>query len=451
MEEQANTQESAKQKPIFLLTEEEEKQYQERSEEKTLARKQQYKKWAIFSLMGFVFLGCMYLLFGGNNIQEEPQKGINELVPQAKEVLLPSDKETAYEQELLEQKQSEREASLGALSDYWKEDEPSEVFQNKIPSSASNPVAHSAHTYRDIHRTLGNFYQDNSAYEQQQKLQEEIESLKLQLAEKKEQDPLQAQMALMEKSYEMAAKYMPKNQQETSVLPFSQMNNPSRDNSYPTSKTTNVDQEIQPISPVYSSQPQVVSRLPRQMADSLALEQWMITSQRTFFDAESFKTSPESLKNSIRACTHLEQSLSENTRVQLRLLEPIRVSGVLIPRGELLTASAKVSGDRLLLDVNSIEYQGNVIAISLTVYDLDGQQGLYLLYTPDANAFREIAAGMSQSSGTNFTFNSSAKDQVVSDLSKGVIQGTSSYLSKKIAKPAVKVKAGYQVLLVGKR
>lgn len=132
-------------------------------------------------------------------------------------------------------------------------------------------------------------------------------------------------------------------------------------------------------------------------------------------------------------------------------MEAVRVGQQHIPQGELLTATAKVNGDRLLLDINSIEYKGNIIPVSLTAYDLDGQQGLYLPYNPDANAFREIASSMSSNSGTNFTFNSSAKDQVVSDLSKGVIQGTSSYLSKKIARPAIKVKAGYQVLLVAKK
>lgn len=93
MEEPTRTPETNKQKPSFLLTEQEEKQYQERSEEKALARKQQYKKWAIFTLMGLVFLGCMYLLFGGNTTEEDPKKDINELVPQAKENVLPSDKE----------------------------------------------------------------------------------------------------------------------------------------------------------------------------------------------------------------------------------------------------------------------------------------------------------------------------------------------------------------------
>lgn len=441
MEEPTNTPETTKQRPSFLLTEEEEKQHQERNEEKALARKQQYKKWAIFTLMGLVFLGCMYLLFGGNTTEEDPKKDINELVPQAKENVLPSDKETAYEQELLEQKQFEREASLGALSDYWKED-ILEVPQEEKTTAPPNAIAHSGQTYRDIHHTLGNFYQDNSAYEEQQKLQEEIQRLKSQLAEKESQDPLDTQMALMEKSYQMAAKYMPQN--TNGQTSFSTTETLEK-------KSSVASLEKVAVVPVYTLTNKVVSRLPRKENDSVFWEQWHKTQQRSFINAENSTSTPMFIKNSIRACVHWQQSIRENTRVPLRLLEAVRVGQLHIPQGELLTATAKVNGDRLLLEINSIEYKGNIIPVSLTAYDLDGQQGLYLPYNPDANAFREIASSMSSNSGTNFTFNSSAKDQVVSDLSKGVIQGTSSYLSKKIARPAIKVKAGYQVLLVAKK
>ncbi|WP_392420433.1 conjugative transposon protein TraM [Capnocytophaga canis] len=450
MENHNNTQPLAKQKMSVLLTEEEEKQYEQQSQEKALARKQQYKKWLVFTLMGLVFLGCMYLLFGGDTSSENDPKSMDELVPEAKENVLPSDKEIAYEQALLDQKQSQQEAALGVLSDYWAQDEISQTTHSQAPqrkkeSSTPNAIAHSAHTYRDIHHTLGNFYQDNSVMEEKQRLEEEIEMLKAQLSEKENQDPLDTQMALMEKSYQMASKYLPQNTNGTSTLPsdgFSE--NTKVTNSVPTTEKASV-------LPVYTTENKVVSRLPRKENDSVLTQHWLTQNQRNFVGAESFKQTATPLKNSIRACVHWQQSIRENTRVPLRLLEPIRVAQILIPQGELLTATAKVNGDRLLLEIHSLEYKGKVIPIALTAYDLDGQQGLYLPYTPDANAFREIAASMGGNSGTSFTFNSSAKDQIISDMTKSVVQGTSSYLSKKITRPAIKVKAGYQVLLVAKK
>ena len=94
--------------PSFLVSEEEEKALQERNEEKALAKKQQLKKIIIYALMGIIFLACMYLLFGGGSEQEQTQVGINEAIPQATETLLPSDKEKAYEEALLEEKEADK-------------------------------------------------------------------------------------------------------------------------------------------------------------------------------------------------------------------------------------------------------------------------------------------------------------------------------------------------------
>ena len=441
--------------PSFLVSEEEEKALQERNEEKALAKKQQLKKIVIYALMGIIFLACMYLLFGGGSEQEQTQVGINEAIPQATETLLPSDKEKAYEEALLEEKEADKKASLNALSDYWQEDEGEEypeAIEEEEPTpryrkATPNAFERSAQSYRDIHQTLGSFYQDNSAYEEQQRLKEEIASLKSQLSNKQDPTSIDAQMALMEKSYEMASRYLPKGQQNPSMMGGAGSQEGEGNNS---SEADNAEQSKN-IAPVYTPEEKVVSRLPRKQSEKEALQEWVKEQQTTFFNGESFKPQGSILKNSIRACTHIEQLLGENSRVQLRLLEPIRVAGILIPKGELLTASAKVSGDRLLLTVKSLEYKGKVIPVSIAAYDIDGQQGLYLPVSSDANAFREIAAGMSKSSGSSFTFSSSAKDQIVSELSKGVVQGGTSYLSKKIAQPSIRVKAGYQLLLISKK
>ena len=442
MKELNPTSETETRKSSILLTEEEEKQYEQQSEEKALARKQQYKKWLVFTLMGLVFLGCMYLLFG-NNTEENTQKDVNELVPQAEENLLPNDKEIAYEQEMLNQKQAEKEAALGVLSDYWKENEVVETSQDKKQESYSNPIAQSTHSYQDIHRTLGDFYQDNSALEEKQRLQEEIKMLKTQLTEKEYKDPLDTQMALMEKSYQMASKYLPKNQKDNSIA--------TKSDEYEKRITEELDKTDKDILPVYNLKNQTVSRLPRQHIDSNFYFDELVEEKRGFLDTNVLQKEIAIPKNSIRACIHTKQFIGENSRVQLRLLEPVRVSGIILPKGELLTATAKMNGDRLQLHIKSIEYKGKLMDVSIMAYDLDGQQGLYIPYTPDANAFREIAASMGGNSGTNFTFNSSAKDQVISDIAKGVVQGGSKYLSQKIANPSIEVKAGYQLLLMSKK
>src|SRR5690606_26864564 len=97
--------------------------------------------------------------------------------------------------------------------------------------------------------------------------------------------------------------------------------------------------------------------------------------------------------------------------------------------------NAKFQNGRLELKISSIEIGGNIIPVDITVYDLDGQPGLFVPYSPEMNALSEIAANMSQSSGTSIMMTRSAGQQMAGDLSRGVVQGISGYFSKKIRTP----------------
>ncbi|MGV4438753.1 conjugative transposon protein TraM [Ornithobacterium rhinotracheale] len=438
MEENKTNQEEPK-KFSVLLTDEEQQAQEEQEEAQREENRKQLKKWFIFALMGLAFLGCMYLLFFMGNDSEDKLKGEQDLIPEPTEISLPEDKGEAYEQALLEQKRKEKQMAMQSMGYFSEEDEP-------LTEEDKTAIGSSMASYQNINETLGNFYEEDSNDEEKAQMQEEIDQLKEQLEAKQNHDPLETQMKLMERSYQLANQYNPQQSgqgianEKPDVVP----NNTEEDKAYIGS-----DKEAN-ITPVYSVSNKVVSQLPRALSDEKLLENWVQQNQRGFHSMESQKEEKPMLKNSIKACIHTEQYIDKNNRIPLRLLEPISVAGIVLPKGTLLTAIAKMGEGRLLLDIRSLEYQGRIVPVSVTAYDLDGQRGLYIPYTPGANAFREVAAGLSQSSGTNYTFSSSAKDQIVSEVGKGVLQGTSSYLSKKIAQPKIKVKAGYQVLLVSK-
>lgn len=85
----------------------------------------------------------------------------------------------------------------------------------------------------------------------------------------------------------------------------------------------------------------------------------------------------------------------------------------------------------MLLKISSIEHQGSISPVDIDIYDNDGQIGLYIPYSPEQNAVKDIAANMSQNSGTNIMMTQSAGQQVASDLSRGLIQGISGYFQKR--------------------
>lgn len=410
------------------------------------------RKPIIFGLMGVVFVGCMYLIFKpSSETNEAEQLGINEVVPQASEVGLQSDKQKAYEKEILEQKNQEKRNAMISLSDYWSspeaqrieivnsENEPQLLSDNKNRQSVINPAVNS---YQNAQNTLGSFYQQDD-YEKE-KLKKEIRQLKKEADYKANtpvSDPVENQLKLMEKSYEMAAKYLPSGKTDQ-----------VSDVETKTVSTSKIDQSMskKEFSSVTSTKKNIVSSLYRETGDQEFLENRSGERNRNFLSINSDSKQTHS-SNSIKACIYEGLQLTGQGFVKIRLLESAQIKNHTIPKGNILIAQAKFQNNRLQLIVSSVEINGSIIPVELNVYDMDGQQGLSVSYSQEMNALTEMAGNMSQTSGSSLMLTQSAGQQIAADLSRGVIQGISGYFSKKVRTPKVNLKAGHQILLVSKK
>ena len=152
-------------------------------------------------------------------------------------------------------------------------------------------------------------------------------------------------------------------------------------------------------------------------------------------------------KNTIAACVHGNQTVTDGQSVRLRLLEATNVGGVLIPRNTLVVGAARVQGERLGVEITSLEYCGSIIPVELSVFDSDGQEGIFIPNSLEVSAVKEIAANMGSSLGSSINISTDAGAQLASDLGKGVIQGTSQYIAQKMRTVKVHLKAGYKVML----
>lgn len=157
-------------------------------------------------------------------------------------------------------------------------------------------------------------------------------------------------------------------------------------------------------------------------------------------------------KNTIRICVHGDQTVLNGQSVRLRLLEPMRAGNTLLPRNTLVTGTGRIQGDRLGIGIVSLEYGGLIIPVELTVYDSDGQEGIYIPNSAEVSAAKEVAANLGQNLGTSISItNQSAGDQLLSELGKGAIQGVSQYVSKKLREEKVHLKSGYTLMLSQKK
>ena len=413
---------------------------------------QKRKKMVIFPLLFLLFAGSMWLIFAPSGDKDEQQTvGFNTELPTPKENDIVSDKREAYMQEAMQAKQQEKMRSLqdftfdlGENGETGQAEVPKPVeyadnpdmFESNYPSSRGNAFQSSTNAYKDINKQLGSFYEEPAAQpdnEAKTALESRIEELERQLAEEQaEKASEEEQLALIEKSYAIAARYMNGGQQ------------PADDaEAVKTFGVSNGKVATQPISQVRRN---VVSLLAAPMPDSVFMEEFVKPRNWGFHTAAGNEDVQD--KNSIRACVYKTVTIVDGQEVGLRLMEPMMAGKTLIPANTIINGSARISGERMSLTISAIQHAGNVIPVELFVYDLDGGQGIFVPGSEEINAVKEVAANMGSGMGSSITITDDAGSQLLADLGRSAIQGASQYVSKKMRTVKVTLKAGYQVLLL---
>lgn len=148
------------------------------------------------------------------------------------------------------------------------------------------------------------------------------------------------------------------------------------------------------------------------------------------------------LQNAVAAVIHDAQTIVNGSTVKLRLSNAVFINGVEIPKNNFLFGIASLQGERLQIKINSIRYENSLFPVDLTVYDLDGLNGIYM---PGA-INREVAKASADRSIQ--TLGVASLDDSWGAQAAGVgIEAAKTLLSRKAKLIKVVVKAGYQVLL----
>ena len=409
---------------------------------------QQRRKMIVFPLMFLAFAGCMYLIFapsGKEDVNVESVGGFNADIPLPAEDGIIADKQKAYEQAMLNRKQQDKIQSLqdfGFMGDDETEEPQTEIdlMPEEEPKSQRGGGASSAYAYRDINRQLSTFYETPPVDEEKEDLKRQVAELTDRLQQQQNATPTaDDQMALLEKSYELAAKYMNDGGQNRERGQIAQI---------PTAGQ-NGGGIGTPAVPVQAIRETTVSGLQQPMSDADFIRAY--SQPRNYGFNTAVGTGYAMGRNTIAACIHQDQTLTDGQAVKLRLLEPMQAASIVVPKNTLVAGTAKVQGERLDILVSSIEYAGNIIPVELAVFDTDGQKGLSVPSSMEQEAFNEAMANIGSGLGTSISFAQSAGQQVAMDVTRGLLQGTSGYLAKKFRTVKVKLKAGYKVMLYAKQ
>ena len=418
-----------------------ESQKQEPKPRKELTEEEKLKRNKMM-VLGAAVIGMVVIVLwlfsslGGGSDDAVGRSGFNTEMPDAdKGSTGIADKSKAYEMDGVKKNLQARH-DLGAYS--VSETDSVAEHKDEEVSPAKQRVQQSAAACNELSQTLGSFYQP-SGDAANEELKNRIAELELKLSSQTSaNNTVDDQMALMEKSYQLAAKYMPAAQGGNGQVAYAGAGEQG---------TSGQQGKKRKVSPVQQVAKTVVSALSNQVYDC--------EDDDGGFAFNSFNTAVGanggvSRKNTISASVYGYQTVTDGQTVRLRLLESMAVDERIIPKNSIVVGSTKIQGERLCITITSIENGRMIIPVELSVYDTDGQEGIFIPNSMEVSAAKEVAANMGGSMGSSISISSDAKAQLVSDVGKGLIQGTSQYIAKKMRTIKVHLKAGYQVLLYQK-
>ena len=148
-------------------------------------------------------------------------------------------------------------------------------------------------------------------------------------------------------------------------------------------------------------------------------------------------------ENAIRAVIHDTQELMAGSTVQIRLQQDIFISGIRIPKGELIYGTCSINGERFNVAVTSIQFDNSIYPISLKAYDRDGMEGIRIAGTITQDAARQGANQAIQ----DLQLLSGADDSFGAQMATAGVQAAKGLFTKKSRQVKGLVKAGYQIFL----
>lgn len=375
---------------------------------KTPAERERLKRLAVYTLLTLSCLVCIWLIFAPSDEDDTVKGKANTELPDGTTEGMPKTKIAAYEQEDMQKEKAQNDSTISAVT----------LQLDTVTASVAVPdeIQNSANAYQQAQASLQDFYvPDYSQTEQVAELQARIDELEMQNAMAQQQTQQPDELELLERSYQLAAQYM---------------GNGNGGNYPPPQQDEKGKRNVQPVQNVTHN---VVSTL------SAA------TNERGFNTSVGMKRSVG--KNTIAAVIAGNQSVTNGQSVKLRTSEPMWIGNRLIPRNTTVVGAARLQDERLEIEITSVETNGSIYEVELKVYDSDGQEGINIPNSMESDALHEIGANMGSTMGSSINISTDAGAQIASDVGRGLINGVSQYLTKKMRTVKVHLKSGYRVML----
>ena len=155
----------------------------------------------------------------------------------------------------------------------------------------------------------------------------------------------------------------------------------------------------------------------------------------------------------VKAIIDEEVRAVDGSRVRLRLLDDVEIGKLYMPRGSYIYAvMSGFSSQRVKGTVKSVLLDGEIIRVSLSLYDTDGLEGLYVPSSSFRETARDVAGG---AVGTSVSLNQGSYGDALSQWGMQAVQNayqrTAGAVGKAVRRNSARLKYGTFVYLVNAR
>lgn len=204
-----------------------------------------------------------------------------------------------------------------------------------------------------------------------------------------------------------------------------------------------------------ASDPELQAKLDKEERDRRILE---AIEKQKLSTLKVQKISNSGVFNTIRReenGTFIKAIIDENitgyagSRLRIRLLEDIKIGSKLLKKNNYLYAIITGFADqRVKLQIVTVMYENNILPIKLSIYDVDGMEGLYVPSSQFREFSKELGDATVQGVSTNSTSGGEDQSQFFTSMAQRLFQSTSTALSKIIRMNKAKMKYNSHVFLV---
>jgi len=150
----------------------------------------------------------------------------------------------------------------------------------------------------------------------------------------------------------------------------------------------------------------------------------------------------DSVFKAVPAVVDGNQKVLQGGMVRLRLTDSLVLGDLRFPKGQLLFGSCTITNQRLLLEIRNIRLGTAIVPVSLTVFSLDGMQGID---TPEAELGE--AAGQGTANALDNMEILGMDQSLATQAATAGISAAKGLIGRKVRRVKVRLHGGYPVLL----